>query len=60
MGLSGEVLNEEFAGQLRNSYKYSPWSKRLSQVMFNADADPVLALIRAVERAIKSRPCGAV
>ncbi|NEE04811.1 RHS repeat-associated core domain-containing protein, partial [Phytoactinopolyspora halotolerans] len=37
LGLSGEVLNEEVAGQVQKSYHYSPWGKRLSQVTFNPD-----------------------
>jgi RHS repeat-associated protein len=37
LGLSGEVLNEEIAGQVQKSYQYSPWGKRLSQVTHNAD-----------------------
>ncbi|WP_351234465.1 DNRLRE domain-containing protein [Streptomyces sp. NPDC002133] len=35
LGLSGEVLNEEVAGQLTKSYQYSPWGERLSQVKYN-------------------------
>jgi RHS repeat-associated protein len=37
LGLSGEVLSEEVAGQLTASYQYSPWGSRLSQVKFKAD-----------------------
>ncbi|MFV5997498.1 DNRLRE domain-containing protein [Streptomyces sp. NPDC056231] len=37
LGLSGEVLSEEVAGQLTKSYQYSPWGERLSQVKHNAD-----------------------
>ncbi|MET9310171.1 nucleic acid/nucleotide deaminase domain-containing protein, partial [Streptomyces cellulosae] len=37
LGLSGEVLNEEVAGELTKSYQYSPWGKRLSQVKHNTD-----------------------
>jgi len=37
LGLSGEVLNEEIAGQVQKSYQYSPWGKRLSQVTHHAD-----------------------
>ncbi|WP_382054208.1 DNRLRE domain-containing protein [Streptomyces atrovirens] len=37
LGLSGEVLNEEVAGELTKSYQYSPWGERLSQVKHNAD-----------------------
>jgi RHS repeat-associated protein len=36
LGLSGEVLNEEIAGQIQTSYQYSPWGQRLSQVKFQA------------------------
>jgi RHS repeat-associated protein len=32
LGLSGEVLDEEVAGQVARSYQYSPWGERLSQV----------------------------
>jgi RHS repeat-associated protein len=34
LGLSGEVLSEEIAGQVQKSYQYSPWGQRLSQVKF--------------------------
>jgi RHS repeat-associated protein len=37
LGLSGEVLNEEVAGELTKSYQYSPWGERLSQVKYNTD-----------------------
>ncbi|MFJ7159462.1 DNRLRE domain-containing protein [Streptomyces sp. NPDC101118] len=37
LGLSGEVLGEEVAGQVVKSYQYSPWGERLSQVKHNAD-----------------------
>ncbi|WP_399477395.1 DNRLRE domain-containing protein [Streptomyces sp. TRM68367] len=37
LGLSGEVLNEEVAGELTKSYQYSPWGERLSQVKHNTD-----------------------
>ncbi|MFI6833788.1 DNRLRE domain-containing protein [Kribbella sp. NPDC050241] len=37
LGLSGEVLSEEVAGELTASYQYSPWGSRLSQVKFKAD-----------------------
>lgn len=37
LGLSGEVLNEEIAGEVQKSYQYSPWGQRLSQVKFNTD-----------------------
>jgi RHS repeat-associated protein len=37
LGLSGEVLNEEIAGQVQKSYQYSPWGKRLSQITHNTD-----------------------
>ncbi|MCM1966355.1 DNRLRE domain-containing protein [Streptomyces sp. G1] len=37
LGLSGEVLSEEVAGQLTKSYQYSPWGERLSQVKHNTD-----------------------
>ncbi|MFI7089663.1 DNRLRE domain-containing protein [Streptomyces anulatus] len=37
LGLSGEVLGEEVAGQLTASYQYSPWGERLSQVKRNTD-----------------------
>jgi hypothetical protein len=36
LGLSGEVLSEEIAGQIQTSYQYSPWGHRLSQVKFKA------------------------
>jgi RHS repeat-associated protein len=36
LGLSGEVLSEEIAGQIQTSYQYSPWGQRLSQVKFKA------------------------
>jgi RHS repeat-associated protein len=32
LGLSGEVLSEEIAGEVQTSYQYSPWGQRLSQV----------------------------
>ncbi|MEU3255206.1 DNRLRE domain-containing protein [Streptomyces sp. NPDC006997] len=38
LGLSGEVLNEEVAGELTKSYQYSPWGQRLSQTKHNADS----------------------
>ncbi len=31
LGLSGEVLDEEVAGQLVKSFQYSPWGERLSR-----------------------------
>ena len=37
LGLSGEVLAEEIAGQVQKSYQYSPWGKRLSQITHNTD-----------------------
>ncbi|MEV6815589.1 RHS repeat-associated core domain-containing protein, partial [Micromonospora sp. NPDC051296] len=37
LGLSGEVLDEEVAGELTKSYRYSPWGQRLSQVTHNDD-----------------------
>jgi RHS repeat-associated protein len=37
LGLSGEVLSEEIAGQIQVAYQYSPWGQRLSQVKFKAD-----------------------
>jgi RHS repeat-associated protein len=37
LGLSGEVLSEEIAGEVQKSYQYSPWGKRLSQVTHDAD-----------------------
>ncbi|MEU4980848.1 DNRLRE domain-containing protein [Streptomyces sp. NPDC021969] len=37
LGLSGEVMSEEVAGQLTKSYQYSPWGERLSQVKHNTD-----------------------
>ncbi|MFJ6572115.1 DNRLRE domain-containing protein [Streptomyces sp. NPDC091292] len=37
LGLSGEVLSEEVAGELTKSYQYSPWGERLSQVKHNTD-----------------------
>ncbi|MFE1268399.1 DNRLRE domain-containing protein [Streptomyces sp. NPDC058758] len=37
LGLSGEVLGEEVAGELTKSYQYSPWGERLSQVKHNTD-----------------------
>jgi RHS repeat-associated protein len=36
LGLSGEVLSEEIAGQIQVAYQYSPWGQRLSQVKFKA------------------------
>jgi RHS repeat-associated protein len=36
LGLSGEVLSEEIAGQVQVAYQYSPWGQRLSQVKFQA------------------------
>jgi RHS repeat-associated protein len=36
LGLSGEVLSEEVAGQVQVAYQYSPWGQRLSQVKFQA------------------------
>jgi len=36
LGLSGEVLSEEIAGQVQVAYQYSPWGQRLSQVKFKA------------------------
>ncbi|MGW4411810.1 golvesin C-terminal-like domain-containing protein [Nonomuraea sp. NPDC004702] len=38
LGLSGEVLEEEVAGKLVKSFKYSPWGERLSQVKVKADS----------------------
>ncbi|MFI7455511.1 DNRLRE domain-containing protein [Nonomuraea sp. NPDC049714] len=32
LGMSGEVLDEEVAGQLTKSFQYSAWGERLSQV----------------------------
>jgi RHS repeat-associated protein len=37
LGLSGQVLGEEVAGELTKSYQYSPWGERLSQVTHNTD-----------------------
>jgi RHS repeat-associated protein len=37
LGLSGEVLSEEIAGQVTASYQYTPWGSRLSQVKFKPD-----------------------
>jgi YD repeat-containing protein len=37
LGLSGEVLSEEIAGQVQKSYQYSPWGQRLSQIKHNTD-----------------------
>lgn len=37
LGMSGEILNEEVAGNLTKSYQYSPWGERLSQVVHNSD-----------------------
>ncbi|MFE7571400.1 DNRLRE domain-containing protein [Streptomyces sp. NPDC057539] len=37
LGMSGEVLGEEVAGELTKSYQYSPWGERLSQVKHNSD-----------------------
>ncbi|MFH8928841.1 DNRLRE domain-containing protein [Streptomyces pristinaespiralis] len=37
LGLSGEVLGEEVAGELTKSFQYSPWGQRLSQVKHNTD-----------------------
>jgi YD repeat-containing protein len=35
LGLSGEVIDEQVAGQLQRSYQYSPWGERLSQTKHN-------------------------
>ncbi|PTX46127.1 YD repeat-containing protein, partial [Melghirimyces profundicolus] len=37
LGLSGQVLNEEVAGEIQKSYQYSPWGERLSMVKHNSD-----------------------
>ncbi|WP_203453973.1 RHS repeat-associated core domain-containing protein, partial [Jiangella aurantiaca] len=37
LGLSGEVLSEEVAGQIQTSYQYSPWGQRLSQIKYTTD-----------------------
>ncbi|SCL69514.1 DNRLRE domain-containing protein [Micromonospora peucetia] len=37
LGLSGEVLNEEVAGEVTKSYQYSPWGQRLSQITHKDD-----------------------
>jgi RHS repeat-associated protein len=37
LGLSGEVLSEEIAGEVQKSYQYSPWGQRLSQITHNTD-----------------------
>ncbi|MFE6919010.1 RHS repeat-associated core domain-containing protein, partial [Streptomyces rubiginosohelvolus] len=37
LGMSGEVLSEDVAGELTKSYQYSPWGERLSQVKHAAD-----------------------
>ncbi|WTT05834.1 DNRLRE domain-containing protein [Streptomyces sp. NBC_00090] len=37
LGMSGEILGEEVAGELTKSYQYSPWGERLSQVKHNTD-----------------------
>ncbi|MCF6526090.1 DNRLRE domain-containing protein [Streptomyces sp. JJ36] len=37
LGLSGQVLDEEVAGEVTKSYQYSPWGQRLSQVTHNSD-----------------------
>jgi len=37
LGVSGNVLSEEVAGQLTKSYQYSPWGERLSQIKHNSD-----------------------
>jgi RHS repeat-associated protein len=34
LGLSGEVVSEEIAGDIQASYQYSLWGERLSQVKF--------------------------
>lgn len=43
LGLSGEVLSEEIAGQVQKSYQYSPWGKRLSQITHNTDGTQEVA-----------------
>jgi YD repeat-containing protein len=40
LGLSGEVLSEEIAGEIQKSYQYSPWGKRLSQVTHRCRRHP--------------------
>jgi RHS repeat-associated protein len=37
LGLSGDVIDEQIAGQLQRSYQYSPWGERLSQAKRNTD-----------------------
>ncbi|MEQ4305513.1 DNRLRE domain-containing protein [Plantactinospora sp. B6F1] len=37
LGLSGEVLDEEVAGEIEKSYQYSPWGERLSQITYRSD-----------------------
>ncbi|MGP4012750.1 golvesin C-terminal-like domain-containing protein [Streptomyces sp. 4N124] len=37
LGLSGEVLNETVAGEIQQSYQYSPWGSRLSQLKETGD-----------------------
>ena len=37
LGLSSEVLDEDVAGAISKSYRYSPWGERLSQVKHNTD-----------------------
>ncbi|WP_328415184.1 hypothetical protein OG470_22535 [Micromonospora sp. NBC_00389] len=37
LGLSGEVLDEQVAGEITKSYRYSPWGERLSQVTHETD-----------------------
>ncbi|MBQ0901308.1 DNRLRE domain-containing protein [Micromonospora sp. U21] len=37
LGLTSEVLDEEVAGKLTKSYRYSPWGERLSQVAHQED-----------------------
>ncbi|WP_380701734.1 RHS repeat domain-containing protein, partial [Salinithrix halophila] len=37
LGLSGEVISEDVAGEIQKSYHYSPWGERLSMVKHNSD-----------------------
>ncbi|MEV4060868.1 hypothetical protein [Nonomuraea dietziae] len=46
LGLSGEVLDEEVAGKRTESFQYSPWGERLSQVKVTATGGGGVVLLR--------------
>jgi RHS repeat-associated protein len=46
LGLSGDVIDEQVAGQLQRSYQYSPWGERLSQTKRNNDGTSEGRLLR--------------